>query len=200
MLQNCSINFFNANFYEERLRPPFPFLLGAREKEKRRPISALRAALRSVARRNAAVAAGPVQRKRETLVQTWMDPCFYRKATAQSSCTAVLLQKRRIQPLRPLPLMRGEGELPHGFRQRHGASAEREGQCVCLVPSWDKLYAEYCSETTARSTASLIQGPFFLLHPGALFFFRPRRKKKRGPNRSPLQNKANLEHAAIDRS
>ena len=59
------------------MRPPFLFLLGAREKEKRRPISALRAALRSVARRNAAAAAGPVQRKRELLVQTWVEPYSY---------------------------------------------------------------------------------------------------------------------------
>ena len=54
------------------------------------------------------------------------------------------------------------------------------------------FYAPLCSETTARSAASLIQGPFFLLHPGALFFFRPRRKKKRGPNRSPWQNIASF--------
>ena len=64
------------------------------------------------------------------------------------------------------------------------AAAERERSCARLVPSWELFCTLQCPKTTARSAASLIQGPFFLLHPGALFFFRPRRKKKRGPYRS----------------
>ena len=59
-----------------------------------------------------------------------------------------------------------------------GASAEREGWCVRLASNWERFYASLCPETTARSAAGLIQRPFFLLHPGALFFFRPSKKEE----------------------
>ena len=69
-------------------------------------------------------------------------------------------------------------KMLRSFPQHHGAAAEREKQCIQLAPNWEMFCLESCSETTARSVASLIQGPFFLLHPGALFFFRPSKKEE----------------------
>ena len=79
------------------------------------------------------------------------------------------------------------------------AAAERERQCVRLVPNRrERLRAVLFGNDSAVSE-SLLQGSLFLLHGGALFFFRPWRKKKRGPNRSLLQNKASLGCAAREK-
>ena len=82
------------------------------------------------------------------------------------------------QPLRPLTLVRGKGEMLRSCLQHHGATAKRERQCVRLVPDWERFYALLCWETTTRSIVSPMQGSFFILHPGALFFFRPLKKEE----------------------
>ena len=113
-----------------------------------------------------------------------MDPYFYRNTSAQGNCIAVLVQGRH-RPAFPTAAAgagRGSGCVAV-FCSTEKASAKREGHCVCLVPNWELFCALILFGNDSAVSESLIQGPIFLLHPGALFFFRPWRKKKRGPFR-----------------
>ena len=96
-----------------------------------------------------------------------------------------------------------------------GKSGSGKRRAMC--PTCTRLEKVLCAAMFGNDSAvsaGLIQGPIFLLHPGALFFFRPAKKeegadpfpllrpreKEMGGAFGPLKNKANLEYAAIDRS
>ena len=101
-LQTCIV------FKESECAPHF-FFSWAQEKKKR--------------------AAPGVKKKRSAGADLGRTVLLSRAAEHRAVFQPVWYKADTAKPLRPLPLMRGKGEMLRGFPQHHGASAETEKYC-----------------------------------------------------------------------